>query len=467
MDPNHSAVRKPSRAGRDAGALSTLPNRANFPLSWKQEVNERIAAHKMRRGSWPAEPEGMPEARPGAGNRAAAAARVAARYANAPSYSEILAGDARVAVRAAEAASRAAHQAQVAAEAVLAGLEAASDAELDWERHRSTGEDEEQEADRAPESRSTPGSAGDWFTPSACDDSRSAETDWMARSAEVEVLYETDGDDRFEGYMGRKARRARRSEEAASEDAIEVAQPAEPLHANLIEFPRELVATRKARPRRAEGPYAAAAEAGSQLSIFEVDPGTISVEPEEGQATSETAAPGRTGPEWSGIELGAQPKPGFAEESAEQAVQQAPGPLSADRDAALAPMSLRAMAAVVNLALIVGAFLVAAFVAASNVNVLPPLRVMEVGSVFGLLVVGALYEALFYVLAKGTPGMYYAGISLSTFGGRSPNRARRCARLVAMLVSVLPMGLGVMWAIFDEDRLSWHDRLSQTYLRRG
>jgi hypothetical protein len=37
---------------------------------------------------------------------------------------------------------------------------------------------------------------------------------------------------------------------------------------------------------------------------------------------------------------------------------------------------------------------------------------------------------------------------------------------VAMLLSVVPMGLGIMWAIFDEDRLSWHDRLSQTYLRK-
>jgi hypothetical protein len=35
-----------------------------------------------------------------------------------------------------------------------------------------------------------------------------------------------------------------------------------------------------------------------------------------------------------------------------------------------------------------------------------------------------------------------------------------------MLLSVLPLGLGVMWSIFDEDHLSWHDRLSGTYLRK-
>jgi hypothetical protein len=29
------------------------------------------------------------------------------------------------------------------------------------------------------------------------------------------------------------------------------------------------------------------------------------------------------------------------------------------------------------------------------------------------------------------------------------------------------VGLGVAWSIFDEQRLSWHDRLSGTYLRTG
>jgi hypothetical protein len=25
----------------------------------------------------------------------------------------------------------------------------------------------------------------------------------------------------------------------------------------------------------------------------------------------------------------------------------------------------------------------------------------------------------------------------------------------------------MVWSLFDEDRLSWHDRLSKTYLRKG
>jgi uncharacterized RDD family membrane protein YckC len=83
-----------------------------------------------------------------------------------------------------------------------------------------------------------------------------------------------------------------------------------------------------------------------------------------------------------------------------------------------------------------------------------------------LAAVAVLYHALFFVLAEGTPGMKYARVSLCTFDDESPTRAQMRGRLVALLLSLLPMGLGVAWAVFDEEHLTWHDRLSRTYLRR-
>jgi hypothetical protein len=62
--------------------------------------------------------------------------------------------------------------------------------------------------------------------------------------------------------------------------------------------------------------------------------------------------------------------------------------------------------------------------------------------------------------------MKYAGISLCTFDDEIPTRAQRRNRLGALLLSLLPMGLGVVWSLFDEERLCWHDRLSRTYLRK-
>src|SRR5271163_3607144 len=58
--------------------------------------------------------------------------------------------------------------------------------------------------------------------------------------------------------------------------------PIQPLPAKLLEFPRELIATRKARPRLAEGPLREEYDhdaTRSQLRIFEVEPETISTEP--------------------------------------------------------------------------------------------------------------------------------------------------------------------------------------------
>jgi len=380
--------------------LNTSASKVDGALAWKQEVNRRVAAHKSRIGS-SAEPEAPLEGQRGAGSRGAeAAARVAARYAKAPSYSEVLAGEARAAVRAAEAASRAAQEAQAAAESVLAGLEAglkvASGAE--------------------------PASA---------------------RAAHAQNIFGISVQDGRE--PGKQAQHGQ--DGPVGVEGIEIVEAAQSIHANLIEFPLEIAAARKVRPRRAERPYAAAGELERQLSIFEVDPGTILTQP----------AAAWTGQELLGIELDEEP---VWEETATQA-----GPAAAAPH--LAPISLRLMAAVVDGALIAAAILAFALVAAVNAQVLPTVREIELGAAVALAFIGVLYQAVFFTLTEATPGMKYAGISLCTFDDQIPTGAQRLGRLGALLLSLLPVGLGVAWSIFDEEHLSWHDRLSRTYLRKG
>jgi len=60
----------------------------------------------------------------------------------------------------------------------------------------------------------------------------------------------------------------------------------------------------------------------------------------------------------------------------------------------------------------------------------------------------------------------FPGISLCTFDDEHPTRMQLRDRLGALMISLLPMGLGFAWAIFDEDHLSWHDRISRTYQRK-
>jgi uncharacterized RDD family membrane protein YckC len=234
-------------------------------------------------------------------------------------------------------------------------------------------------------------------------------------------------------------------------EEIQSVEPDQPIHANLIQFPRELVAARKARPRLAEQSSVAVADPVAQLSIFEVDPGVVPV-----PAGAALAQPSPFG--WSGIRLD--------EESLEDLLPES-DPVRQAAALELAPFSRRLLAAVVDGALVTVVFLAAALVAAANMDELPAMRILEATAGAGLAFVGLLYLALFTAVGRATPGMKYAGIALRTFENLRPSCAQRCGRLGALLLSVLPVGLGVVLAIFDEDHLSWHDRLSGTYQGRA
>ena len=456
-----------SRAEGTFPALSTSPGQANLAPMWKQEVNRRIAAHKTQKNPTTG-PAPAQVAAPGtAASRAAqTAARVAARYAAAPSYSEMLAEEARGAVRAAEAASRAALEAQAAAESVLAELEAVSAGEGRWATSNFTSAPDhglelawKAPADpvaSVPEVSPVAESNTDWDSLNKQPVGIRWDADLPVRPTEPVETRATRGPITYEPSPEETWLPDVFSHEAPLVEGFHVVEPAPPSHANLIEFPRELVATRKVRPRRAEGHAAVGAPSG-QLSIFEVDPGSISTEPEAPPVVSAAIAPAVHVPEWSGIELDAEPR---TESLAETKTAAEVPPLE------LAPFSVRSMAAVVDGALIVGAFLGAVAMLAGRIKVIPPIKEMELISVLALAAIAILYHALFFTLAEGTPGMKYAGVSLCTFDDESPSRAQMRSRLAALLLSVLPVGLGVAWALFDEEHLSWHDRLSRTYLRR-
>ncbi|HUB00417.1 MAG TPA: RDD family protein [Terracidiphilus sp.] len=419
---------------------------ANLSMTWKQEVNRRIAEHRNRKGQSTADESAGSDAHRAAGSHRAAeaAARVAARFAKAPSYSEMLTEEARAAVRAAEYASRAALHAHAAAKTVLAGLEAASTAAAGAEGLGAVA--------RQP---------APVFESGLAVVHREAVEQESARRAEGPGTVHAPGS--FEARADGDPEEKVFDEEAEAWRQSQIADAGLPHHANLIEFPRELVATRKVRPRIAEGPLGGMREPGAQLSIFEVDPETVSTEPAAVEGADADRAPVWTQPEWSGIELEAQPAEPMAVVAPAVTAQEA----NAEPALALAPMSRRLLAAVVDSALIAAALVAALYAAAANAKALPGLREMELVGAGALLVVAGVYQVLFSTLARATPGMKYARLRLSTFEGERPTRAQRTRRLGALMLSVLPVGLGLVWAVFDEDRLSWHDRLSQTYLREG
>lgn len=86
-----------------------------------------------------------------------------------------------------------------------------------------------------------------------------------------------------------------------------------------------------------------------------------------------------------------------------------------------------------------------------------------------LLVGGSLwliYQHLFMVYAPATPGMQLAELELCTFQGEPVSLSLRRWRVLAGMLSAGAVGLGFLWAFVDEDTLSWHDRITQTHVRR-
>lgn len=80
----------------------------------------------------------------------------------------------------------------------------------------------------------------------------------------------------------------------------------------------------------------------------------------------------------------------------------------------------------------------------------------------------ALLIVVFYrvVCALGnvdTPGVQWAGLAVLSFDGFRPTRKARFSRLFGGVVSGLSAGIGLLWSLFDEERLTWHDYMSGTF----
>jgi uncharacterized RDD family membrane protein YckC len=80
-----------------------------------------------------------------------------------------------------------------------------------------------------------------------------------------------------------------------------------------------------------------------------------------------------------------------------------------------------------------------------------------------LLPVAVLYRGLWCLADSDTPGMRFAGLQLVDFDGRPPKRKQRAIRHVAGVLSVLSAGVGLFWALVDEESLTWHDHISKTF----
>ena len=449
-----------SSAQRDLLPLDEATNEteAAAPFELKEQVAQRLAAHRARRTQRPGNsvtPIVPPASADSRASRIAAA--VAERYAHSQSYRAFLAEQAEAAIRAAQAAAEvAALNAQAVADAQYQLL-----AELDqWTLTTPA-------TAPAPDVPASAGSAPPRIVESLSPSPTSGLTVRLYDADQVARSYPD------------STSNSRRSQVQATLDEAEVialeeeiafrvspvfedVDPPTDIPANLIEFPRQLVAPRKARPRLAEGPLREEADQSAeaaQLRIFEVEATQISTAP-----AVESAAP-----EWSSILLEAHPVSCAVVEVPEAPFQ----PLFSPQTA---PFSLRLMAAIVDRCIITAALLAFTAVFAFTVGKLGghtnattvsyiTIQTAAIAAVATFAVFTLLYQLLFFTFAEATPGMRYARIAFCTFTDDNPTRTAMRRRIFATILSACPLGIGFLWAWLDEDGLGWHDRISRMYQR--
>jgi uncharacterized RDD family membrane protein YckC len=74
-----------------------------------------------------------------------------------------------------------------------------------------------------------------------------------------------------------------------------------------------------------------------------------------------------------------------------------------------------------------------------------------------------LYRSLWCMANTDSIGMRWSGLTLVTFDGAQPQAKHRWLRLGTSYISAMAGGLGILWSLVDEEKLTWHDHMSKTF----
>lgn len=132
----------------------------------------------------------------------------------------------------------------------------------------------------------------------------------------------------------------------------------------------------------------------------------------------------------------------------------------------VAPMMQRVVAELVDLLLVLVASATFGVIVAklNNAFLLQDTRSLAETVLAVPAILWSLYKYIFLVYGGRTLGMQITRLRLVDFNGAQPRQRSRQFRALAMLVSIFPLGLGLIWSFVDVDTLCWHDRISHTYM---
>jgi uncharacterized RDD family membrane protein YckC len=152
-------------------------------------------------------------------------------------------------------------------------------------------------------------------------------------------------------------------------------------------------------------------------------------------------------------------------EEFDDAVERLVRPRDPDSETDQAGLATRLVAAGIDLALLFGVYSLISSVLASLVSAVfgQPLSLVAVIilSLLGVLAGGGFFAA-FWALAGQTPGMRFLSIRLMHDGSAEITFGRAVRRVLALILALLPLGLGYLAILRDPRRRGWHDRLTGT-----
>ena len=137
----------------------------------------------------------------------------------------------------------------------------------------------------------------------------------------------------------------------------------------------------------------------------------------------------------------------------------------ADSETDQAGLATRLVAAGIDLGLLFAVYSLASGVLASIISFTFGQQLSLAAAIvlvgLGFLAAGALFSA-FWALVGQTPGMRFLSIRLTYHGSRDITLGLASRRFLAVILSVIPFGLGFLAVLRDPSRRAWHDRMTGT-----
>jgi len=258
--------------------------------------------------------------------------------------------------------------------------------------------------------------------------------------------------DRVQEYRQRRARfdkSEKTSHETLELDFESPLSMTEETRPNVIEFPSEGESQLESQFGSQEG----SDSLSPLLDILDLTPEDEDDKEDEVEAIARTKAkpPAESGP----LEIELGPSPAASSDGIGEAE---------DSGITIAPLASRFVAGIVDaLILLSGAaiFGLIFWKTGGHFSLRPTeLAFAGVITVFFLF----LYFAGCTAIASATPGLIWSGLEVRTFEGNSPGLAECFWRAFGYLVSGSALMLGFIWAVVDAEGLTWHDRMSRTFL---